>query len=150
MRRQRPTHEPGSDSGYEEEFEDYGDDDFGDFGDDIDSEEDDFESARDRARARSYRPAYGRPSRRPAGERDGAFNALVWLLDGATGFVEELRHNDLGLSEEFWVHAYAARRESLLALRAVLNDMLDGEGPQQDTEQEPEQRRPRRGNINID
>ena len=66
------------------------------------------------------------------------------------GLVEELRHNDLGLPEDFWVHAYAARRESLIALRAVLNDALDGEEPPQAEEQEPPPRRPQRGNIDID
>ena len=148
MRRQRPEHASDDESDYGEEFEDL--EDFEDFEVDMDSEEDDFESARDRARAHDYRPTYGRPSRRPSSERDGAFNALVWLLEGATGFVEELRHNDLGLSEDFWVHSYAARRESLMALRAVLDGMLDGEEPQETGDQEPQPRQPRRGNINID
>lgn len=150
MRRQRPEQASDHESDYEEDFEEFEDFEFDSDSEEDDSEEDDSESARDRARARNYRPAYERPSRRPARERDGAFNALIWLLDGATGFAEELRHNDLGLSEDFWVHAYAARRESLMALRAVVDDMLDGEEPQEAKEQEPPPRRPRRGNINID
>ena len=77
-------------------------------------------SNRQRARARSYRPSYEAPNRKPASERETAFNALAWLLEGVTGAYEEIRNNDLGLDEEFWVHAYAARQEGLLAMRAVL------------------------------
>src|SRR5690242_17474069 len=82
-------------------------------------------SKRDRASERAYEPAPEKTERRPSGERENAFNALAWLLEGATGLVEELRHNDLGLPEDFWVHAYAARKESLLALRAILDDMIE-------------------------
>ncbi len=109
------------------------------------------DSSRDRARGRDYQPDYGRPRRRPASERDTAFNAVVWLLEGATGVVEELRHNDLGMSEDFWLHAYAARRESLLALRAVLDEWLgDGTEPGATTEDQARaERRKRRGGIDI-
>lgn len=68
-------------------------------------------SARQRAAATPYTPDYERPpARRPSSEREESFSALGWLLDGATGLIGEIRHNDLGLSEEFWVHAYAAER----------------------------------------
>ncbi|MEJ5249734.1 MAG: hypothetical protein WHS90_18315 [Caldilinea sp.] len=106
------------------------------------------ESARQRARRRRYRPKYSKPRRRPAAEREGAFNALVWILDGVTGLLEELQHNDLGLPEEFWVHAYAARREGLLALRAILDACIDEDAPP--TEASPSSERPKRGGINID
>ncbi len=105
-------------------------------------------SARQRAQAQGYRPQYGSTARRPASDREGAFNAWLWLLEGATGMLEEVRHNDLGLSEDFWVHAGAARRESLLALRAVLDQMIDGDEAPQFTERE--QRRARRGGIQVD
>ena len=105
-------------------------------------------SARQRAQAQGYRPKYGPSGRRPAAEREGAFNVWMWLLEGATGAIEEVRHNDLGLSEDFWVHAAAARRESLLALRAVLDQMIDGEETQQTEERD--QRRARRGGIQVD
>ena len=73
-------------------------------------------TARQRAAETVYTPDYERPpARRPAGEREESFSAFGWLLDGATGLIGEIRHNDLGLPEEFWVHAYAARREGLLA-----------------------------------
>ncbi|MFN3334954.1 MAG: hypothetical protein ACK47M_20835, partial [Caldilinea sp.] len=107
------------------------------------------QTARQRAQRRAYRPNYSKPGRRPASEREGAFNALMWMIDGATGLLEELRHNDLGLPEDFWVHAYAARRESLLALRAILDDWIDEEPPLPPSgeKQEPPKRR---GGINID
>jgi hypothetical protein len=102
-------------------------------------------NARRRAQQRSYRPRYTKPTRRPAAERDSSFNALLWLLDGATGLVEEMRHNDLGLPEEFWMHADAARKESLMALRTILDEWIDEEPP-------PPQDAPpkRRGGIDID
>jgi hypothetical protein len=105
---------------------------------------------RERARARGYRPAYEEPARKPANERDTAFNVLAWLVEGATGLVEELRHNDLGLSEDFWVHAAAARREGLLAARAVLDQLLEETEGQQAAERGRQQRQARRGGINVD
>ena len=105
---------------------------------------------RDRANQRGYRPPYERPNRKPASERDTAFNALAWLLEGATGIVEELRHNDLGLSEDFWVHAAAARREGLLAARAVLDQLLEETEQQQAADRRREERQSRRGGINVD
>ncbi|MCB0129482.1 MAG: hypothetical protein KDD78_01480 [Caldilineaceae bacterium] len=107
-------------------------------------------SSRERAQQRPYSPDLDEPSRRPAKERENAFNALAWFLEGATGLVEELRHSDLGLSEDFWVHAYAARRESLLALRAVLDEMIDQSTAKVQEQAEREKRRERRGGINID
>jgi hypothetical protein len=105
---------------------------------------------RTRAAARGYRPPYERPSRRPVDEREDSFNALAWLVEGATGFVEELRHNDLGLSEEFWVHAAAARREGLLAARALLDQLLQETQEQQTAERARQTRQARRGGINVD
>jgi hypothetical protein len=105
---------------------------------------------RTRAAARGYRPPYEKPSRRPAEDREDSFNTLAWLVEGATGFIEELRHNDLGLSEEFWVHAAAARREGLLAARALLDQLLDETQEQQTAERERQARQTRRGGINVD
>lgn len=107
-------------------------------------------SKREQATRRTYRPQYEQPTRKPAEDRDSAFNSLAWLLEGATGLLEELRHNDLGLSEEFWVHAYAARREGLLALRAVLDDLIERGAQEARQEAERRQRRERRGNIDIE
>jgi len=130
-------------------YDDETDDDF-DLLDELTDEEGRRQSARQRAQRRAYRAPYGKPGRRPAAEREGAFNALLWMLDGATGLLEELRHNDLGLPEEFWVHAYAARRESLMALRAVLDDWIDEEPPPNTTTASTKQERPKRGGIDID
>ena len=105
-------------------------------------------TARQRARKRTYSPPYERSRR--GGERDDAFNALAWLLEGAAGLIDEIRHNDLGLPEDFWVHAYAARREVMLAARAVLDDALAEEDSAAQREGEREQRRERRGGINIE
>ena len=64
--------------------------------------------------------------------------------------MEEVRNNDLGLEEEFWVHAYAARHEGLLAMRAVLDQMIEASEAQQTAERERQQRQERRGGINVD
>jgi hypothetical protein len=74
----------------------------------------------------------------------------LWVLDGATGLVEELRHNDLGLPEAFWMHAYAARREGLLALRSLLDELIDEASAPSPTEAPPEQPSQRRSGIQID
>lgn len=92
---------------------------------------------------------YRRSTRRPADQRENAFQGVAWLLEGITGVVEELRHSDLGLSEEFWVHAYAARRESLLAVRAVVDQLIEKAEADDRQEEERRQRRERRGGINI-
>ncbi len=107
-------------------------------------------SARSRARAAAYTPPPVEPVRRPASERENAFNMLVWLMEGATGLLEEMRHNDLGLSEEFWVHAHIARRETLLAARAAIDSLLEKIDAAERAEQERRQRRERRGSVKID
>lgn len=107
-------------------------------------------SARTTARRSDYRPEPPKVTRTPAGEREEAFNFLAWLADGATGILEELRHNDLGLTEEFWAHAYAARRESLLALRAFLDTVIEKTDGAAEQEAERNRRRQRRGGINIE
>lgn len=105
---------------------------------------------RERAQARDYRPNYQEARRKPAAERESSFNALAWLIEGATGVVEELRHSDLGLSEDFWVHAAAARREGLMAVRAVIDQLLEETEQQQAAERQREERQSRRGGINVD
>ena len=75
---------------------------------------------------------------------------MAWLVEGATGFVEEMRRSDLGLSEEFWVHAAAARREGLLAARALLDQFLEETQQQQTAQRERQARQSRRGGINVD
>jgi len=107
-------------------------------------------TGRSRAEQRPYTPEYGEVPRRPAEERENAFNALAWLLEGATGLVEELRHNDLGLSEEFWIHFYAARRESLLAARALVDCLLEKTEQEARKAEEQAQRRARRGDIKVE
>ena len=107
-------------------------------------------SRRTQAAERPYQPDYTQPGRQPSSEREHAFNSLAWMLEGATGLMEELRHSDLGLSEEFWVHALAARREGLLALRAVLDELIEKSTQQTRQDAERQQRRERRGGIDID
>jgi len=107
-------------------------------------------SARQAGRRRAYRPSSARPGRRPAAARESAFHALLWVLDGATGLVEELRHNDLGLPEAFWMHAYAARREGLLALRSLLDTLIDEAPATSPPEAAPEKPPQRRGEVQID
>lgn len=96
-------------------------------------------------------PAYDPSPRRPKSERKNAFHFGSWLLEGVVGVAEELQHNDLGLPEEFWVHAYAARKEALLAVRALVDSALE----QCDAEDLPRQKkapnRPQkqRGQVDI-
>jgi hypothetical protein len=111
---------------------------------------DEVKTNRQTAEEKPYQPRYARPARRPSTEREDAFNALAWLADGASGLAEELRHNDLGLSEDFWIHLYAARQESLLAARALVDSLLERTERQLRREEEREQRRSRRGGIDID
>lgn len=107
-------------------------------------------NARQRAAATPYTPDYQRPpARRPASQREESFSALGWLLDGATGVIGEIRHNDLGLSEEFWIHAYAARREGILALQAALNSILSHVETEENRGRERRTRQERRGSIDI-
>lgn len=91
-----------------------------------------------------------RSQRRPHGERENAFNFAAWVVDGATGIVEELRHNDLGLSEEFWEHFYTARHESLLAGRAFLDSLLENSESDKAKKADKTKRKERRGGIDID
>jgi len=88
--------------------------------------------------------------RRPRAERAHAFHPLAWLADGASGVVEELRHTDLGLPQEFWRHAYAARRETILAACALANHLLGWGEQRKQAEQTRRKQRARRGDIQID
>jgi hypothetical protein len=108
-------------------------------------------NARTRAEKATYEPHYNRPGpRRSSENRANAFNTLAWLVEGATGLVEELRHSDLGLSEEFWVHVYAMRREGLLAARAAIDSLLEKSEQEGQEAQEQSKRQARRGQVNIE
>jgi hypothetical protein len=111
--------------------------------------DDEARTRREQARRAAYQPEYQEPARKPASDRPAAFNLLAWMVEGATGLLEEVRHNDLGLSEQFWVHAYAARRETLLALRTALDDLIARTESEAQQEKELQQRRQRRGGIDI-
>lgn len=106
-------------------------------------------SARQLAAEDSYSPRYETPTRKPGEERPNAFNPLAWLADGVTGAVEEIRHNDLGLSQEFWTHLYAVRRESLLTAQAFVNSLLTWSESAGDKQAARQQQRERRGNVEI-
>jgi hypothetical protein len=104
--------------------------------------------AQAREETKSGGPAYDPPQRRPRAERGNAFDFTSWLLEGVVGITEELRHNDLGLPEEFWTHAYAARKEALLAARSLLDVAIER---CDETAPPSARRKPRkqRGNVNI-
>jgi len=93
---------------------------------------------------------YDPPPRRPSSQRKNAFNVLAWLAEGALGMWEEVRHNDLGLPQEFWKHAYAARQESLLAAQALIHHVVERTEQKSRTERERTEQRRRRGDINVD
>ncbi len=107
-------------------------------------------TARERARDSDYEPRYGESRRKPGDQRPGAFDPASWVVEGLSGVWEEARRSDFGLSEEFWVHTYAARRESLLAARAALNAVLERTTSKAAQEEERQQRRERRGGIDIE
>ncbi|MBI1293783.1 hypothetical protein GC175_02345 [bacterium] len=94
---------------------------------------------------RSYDP----PPRRPRQERKNAFDVGSWLIEGVLGIAEEVRHNDLGLPEEFWTHAYAARREALLAARALIDTALERFDEEDDASARREAGRRQRGPVNV-
>jgi hypothetical protein len=106
-------------------------------------------TARQLAAEQEYTPRYETPARKPGAERPNSFNPLAWLADGVTGVVEEVRHNDLGLSQEFWTHLYAARRESLMTAQAFVNSLLAWSESAGDKQAERQQQRERRGNVQI-
>ena len=109
------------------------------------------ENARDKAAQADYEAEYDRPGRRRSSEaRANAFNTLAWLVEGATGLAEELRHSDLGLSEEFWIHLYAARREGLLAARAAIDSLLAQTERESQKAHAQSKRQARRGEVNIE
>jgi hypothetical protein len=108
-------------------------------------------SARDKAAQSGYKPEYHRPSpRRSSEDRANAFNSLAWMVEGATGLVEELRHSDLGRSEEFWVHLYAMRRVGLLAARAAIDSLLAQTEKESREAQEQVKREARRGEVAVE
>lgn len=89
-------------------------------------------------------------SRRARSERENAFDVGAWLLQGLAGLSEELRHNDLGLPEDFWTHAYAARREALLAARALVDAALERCGEETPPQDAAKKKPPQRGQVSID
>lgn len=107
-------------------------------------------SERDLAAKADYAPRYSTPTRRPAERRPASFNPLAWMADGVSGAIEEVRHNDLGLSQEFWTHLYAVRRESLLTARALVESLIAKVESKGDQQEDRAQRRQRRGSVNID
>jgi hypothetical protein len=107
-------------------------------------------NARTKAAQSDYTPEYESPGRSSSADRANAFNSLAWMVEGATGLVEELRHSDLGLSEAFWVHLYAMRREGLLAARAVVDSLLAQSEKESQEAQEQIKREARRGEVAIE
>jgi hypothetical protein len=106
---------------------------------------------RTKAAQADYEPEHHRPGpRRSSEDRANAFNTIAWMVEGATGLVEELRHSDLGLSEDFWVHVYAMRREGLLAARAAIDSLLSKSEQESREAAEQIQREARRGEVAIE
>jgi hypothetical protein len=88
------------------------------------------------------------PPRQPRTDRAGTFTFSAWLLEGVVGLCEELQHNDLGLPQEFWTHAYAARREALLAARALLDAAITH--CEADASRRKEESGKQRGKVDIE
>ena len=88
------------------------------------------------------------PPRQPRTDRADAFTFSAWLLEGVVGLCEELQHSDLGLPEEFWTHAYAARREGLLAARALVNAAISR--CEADASRRNEESGSQRGKVDIE
>jgi hypothetical protein len=105
---------------------------------------------RQRAAEVDYTPQYETPSRRPSEKRPDSFNPFAWAAAGVAGVMEEVRHNDLGLSEQFWVHLNATRREGLLTAQALLRSLLVIAESKTEQEKDRQVRRERRGDVKID
>jgi hypothetical protein len=104
---------------------------------------------RQQAASAPYTPEYDTPRRKPAEARSHAFNPVAWLVEGATGLLEEARYHDLGLSEDFWKHLYATRRESLLTARALIDSLLVQTEKEAQRAKARAERKQRRGSIPI-
>ena len=100
--------------------------------------------------AAAYEPVYEDPPRKPKSERADAFNPTLWLIEGVGGFLDEIQHNDLGLPEEFWVHAYAARKEGLLAARALIDHAIQRSDQELAKAAQQEEKKARRGGVEIE
>jgi len=100
--------------------------------------------------AAAYEPTYEEPPRKAKSERPDAFNATLWLIEGVGGFLDEIQHNDLGLPEEFWTHAYAARKEGLLAARALIDHAIQRSDEELAKAAQQEEKQARRGGVDID
>jgi len=105
---------------------------------------------REESTAQARQEAHGDSPRKPKSERENAFDAAGWLLQGLAGLGEELRHNDLGLPEEFWIHAYAARKEALLAARSLIDVALERCAAEAREAAKKSAKPPQRGNVSID
>ena len=103
-----------------------------------------------KAAAADYQPDYDEPPRQPKSERADAFNATAWLIEGIGGMIDEIQHNDLGLPQDFWVHAYAARKEGLLAARALIDHAIQRSDEEMEKAAKQEEKRTRRGGVDID
>ena len=88
--------------------------------------------------------------RRARSERENTFDMDAWLLQGLAGLSEELRHSDLGLPEDFWVHAYAARKEALLAARTLVDVALENCAAEKAAQSGEKKKPPQRGQVSID
>lgn len=93
---------------------------------------------------------YDESPRKPKSERENAFDLAAWLVQGLAGISEELRHNDLGLPEDFWVHAYAARKEALLAAKALVDAALEKCAEDEQKSAAGKKKPPQRGQVSID
>lgn len=100
--------------------------------------------------ARPTEEAYAESPRKPKSERENAFDLGGWLVQGLVGLSEELRHSDLGLPEDFWVHAYAARKEALLAARALVDAALEKCAEEEGKATKATKKPPKRGQVSID
>lgn len=105
---------------------------------------------REESTAQPGSETHGDSPRKPRSERENAFDAASWLLQGLAGLSEELRHNDLGLPEEFWVHAYAARKEALLAARSLIDVALERCAADERQSAKKSEKPPQRGKVSID
>jgi len=101
------------------------------------------------ASAQAGQDEYAESPRKPKTERENAFDASAWLIQGLIGLGEELRHSDLGLPEDFWVHAYAARKEALLAARVLVDTALEKCASEEAAQSAPKKKPPQRGQVSI-
>lgn len=78
-----------------------------------------------------------------------SFNFAAWMVEGVTGISAELKPSNWGINQKFWEHCRAAQTESLLAIRSLLDQLIECSESTKKADVDREKRRARRGKISV-